>query len=384
MNREGFPRRAVLGTLLACVAAALPAEEGCAKANATVRLASDEARKAAGIALDEVEARGLAEEVAAHAQAVFDASRTARIGPAVAGILRETPKRLGDTVAAGEVVLVVDAPALGEAKSECLAAAAARDLARSAAEREQTLAARSATSRRELELAEAELAAAEAAFSLAKGRLGSLGLSAAEVDRVLRERDGSSRLAVLSPAAGTVVEWDGVPGEMLDPARPVATVTDLTRFWVAADVPERDVARVAAGQEALFVPDADPARVFAGAVTWVGAAVDPRSRALPVRMEVEDPERFLKAHLAGTVRIRVRTVARAVVVPKAAVQWEGCCHMVFVPAGPLIYQGRPVRLGYSGDGFYEILSGLSAGEKVVTAGSFLLKTEVVKSSIGAG
>ncbi len=364
--------------------ARLMAEDGCAKANAKVTLASQDAEKAAGIDLAEVQSRELSEEVVANARVVFDATRTAKIGPVVAGILREVSKGLGDEVAIGDTVLLVDSPALGEAKSECLSAATARDLALANAKRERALAEKSATSQKELQSAEAELAASEAALVRAKGKLATLGLPDAEMDRVMQERDGSSRLAVPSPFAGTVVTWEGVVGEMLDPARPVATVTDLTHLWIMADIFEKDLAKVAVGQTAVFVADADPDREFAGKVDWVASIVDPETRTLPVRVAVKNPERFLRAHLFGKVRIRVRTTGQAIVVPKEAVQWEGCCHMVFVPAGPQTYQGHGVKLGYAGGGFYEILSGLSAGDKVVTQGSFLLKTEVLKSSIGAG
>lgn len=373
----------VLAALLTCDVY-LMAEEGCAKANAKVQLASKEAEKAAGIEVAEVQSRELSEEVIANARVAFDATRTAKIGPAVAGILRAMPKRLGDEVAVGDAVLVVDSPALGVAKSECLSAATARDLALANAKRERELAGKSATSQRELQLAEAELASTEAALARAREQLKTFGFSNAEVDRTLRERDGSSRLTVPSPLAGTIVTWDGVVGEMLDPAKPVATVTDLTHLWVMADVFEKDLVKVAVGQAAVFVADADPDREFAGTVEWVASILNSETRTLPVRISVKNPERFLKTNLFGKVRICVRKTGEAIVVPKEAVQWEGCCHMVFVPAGPQTYQGHGVKLGYSGGGFYEILSGLSVGEKVVTQGSFLLKTEVLKSSIGAG
>jgi cobalt-zinc-cadmium efflux system membrane fusion protein len=82
--------------------------------------------------------------------------------------------------------------------------------------------------------------------------------------------------------------------------------------------------------------------------------------------------------------IAVRERTAALVVPHAAVQWEGCCNVVFVKRSPTVYEPRKVHLGVSNGAVYEVLSGLAEGEEVVTQGSFLLKTELLKGSIGAG
>ena len=74
----------------------------------------------------------------------------------------------------------------------------------------------------------------------------------------------------------------------------------------------------------------------------------------------------------------------AMVVPKDAVQWEGCCNVVFVQKSEAVYEPRKVNLGIDAGNVYEVLGGVSAGEVIVTQGSFLLKTEIMKGSIGAG
>ncbi len=86
----------------------------------------------------------------------------------------------------------------------------------------------------------------------------------------------------------------------------------------------------------------------------------------------------------GHGQITVRQRDEAIVIPKSAVQWEGCCNVVFVRHTNTVYQPYKVTLGYEGDGFYVVEKGLSAGEMIVTQGAFLLKTEILKGNIGAG
>ncbi len=84
----------------------------------------------------------------------------------------------------------------------------------------------------------------------------------------------------------------------------------------------------------------------------------------------------------GEITVRVRN--NAIVVPKSAVQWEGCCNVVFVRHTDTVYQPYKVTLGDERDGYFVVEKGLAAGETIVTVGAFLLKTEVLKGNIGAG
>ena len=180
------------------------------------------------------------------------------------------------------------------------------------------------------------------------------------------------------------MERAGAVGELADPSRPLLTVTDLSRVWVLLDLFEKQIGRVEVGQDAVFTADAYPERPFKGRIAWISAQVDPDTRTLPARVEVKNAKRLLKSNLFGTASIVVRREEAALVVPKEAVQWEGCHHVVFVPVEDGVYQTKKVELGADLGKDYEIVAGLLPGERVVTTGSFLLKTEILKGSIGAG
>ena len=117
---------------------------------------------------------------------------------------------------------------------------------------------------------------------------------------------------------------------------------------------------------------------------WLGSEVHDKVRTVSVLAQVNNKENLLRVNMFGKVKILIHQNENVVVVPKKAIQWEGCCHIVFIQLENDLYAPRKVRLGYEGKDFYEVKAGLLAGEPVVTEGSFLLKTEILKSSIGAG
>ncbi len=356
----------------------------CQTEKVKIRLASPEVAAKAGIETTEVKAQPLEETVTANGRVAFDATRTARLAGRIPGVIREIKKGLGEDVQAGELLFVVDSVELGEAESTFLQADAAAELVSKTAVRERALSERSATSQKELLAAEAEYQAAQTTLSRLGDHLRNLGLSQEEVDRLKQSRKVSSLLPVAAPFAGTVVERSGTVGELADPARPLLSVTDLSNVWILLDIFESSIGKVEVGQQAVFKADAYPDRTFTGTIAWISAQVDPESRTVPARIEVKNVKRLLKANLFGKVAITVRREEAALSVPKVSVQWEGCHHIVFVPDGDSSFQTRKVELGCERGSDYEVLSGLLPGERVVTQGSFLLKTEVLKGSIGAG
>jgi membrane fusion protein, heavy metal efflux system len=165
-----------------------------------------------------------------------------------------------------------------------------------------------------------------------------------------------------------------VAGEVVEPSKPLIVVADTSRMWVMADVSLADARRVAVGQPIAFRPDGTPDQAATGKVSWVSTAVDDQTRTVKVRA----------AHTFGTVHVTIREAPTAVAVPSEAVQWEGCCHVVFVRLTDDIFQTRKVRLGSQVNGFTEVLVGVLPGEIVAAAGSHVLKSEILKSALGAG
>jgi cobalt-zinc-cadmium efflux system membrane fusion protein len=133
-----------------------------------------------------------------------------------------------------------------------------------------------------------------------------------------------------------------------------------------------------------FRPDGDPDQAVSGKVSWISTAVDEQTRTVKVRADVENTDGRLLANTFGKGYVTIRESATAVAVPSEAIQWEGCCHIAFVRLTDDIFQTRKVKLGSKVNGFTEVLIGLLPGEVVATEGSYVLKSEILKSALGAG
>lgn len=337
-----------------------------------------------GLTLAEAQDHPFTEQHAFNAQIDYDRNRLASLAPRAPGVIAEVAKEIGDPVHPGEVLAVIDSVAIGNAKAQLLQAATWVDLRREDHQREQRLLERGVSTEKDRLAAEAALAEANIALSRALQTLRTLGLSNAQIDRVRRTGDTGSHLTVTAPFAGVVIERNAALGEVVDLDAPLFRIADTSRMWAMIDVYESELTRVRRGQPVQFSPDSMKDRRFAGQIAWISSAVDPQTRTLRARVELPNPDGLLKANMFGQAEVTVRDGRPALVVPKDAVQWEGCCHIVFERLSDMMYVPRRVKLGHALDDHYEIEAGIEPGSQVVTGASFLLKTEIMKSSIGAG
>jgi len=170
----------------------------------------------------------------------------------------------------------------------------------------------------------------------------------------------------------------------VDTAAAVIVVADMASLWLLGSASESDVQTLREGRPVLFTVDGMPGEAFEGRLTWIGSRVDEKTRLVPVRAELANPEGRLRAGMFGRARVILRDGEEVLSVPVEAVQTDGCCQLAFVREADDVFIPRKLRLGASAGGYVEVLRGLRDGEAVVTVGSFLMKTEILKGSIGAG
>jgi RND family efflux transporter MFP subunit len=188
--------------------------------------------------------------------------------------------------------------------------------------------------------------------------------------------------------AGTVLERNASPGQVVGPEHNLFTVANLRHVWITVDVYERDLGRVRQGAKATVVPTALAGEQFPGRVTYAGGVVDTTSRAFKVRVEVENPKLLLRPGMFARVSIQSPTPrgvdSTAVAVPEVAVQEIDGSPVVFVAGdAPGSFVVRPVTVGAArGNGMVRVTNGLKSGESVVAAGAFQLKAELTKASFG--
>jgi cobalt-zinc-cadmium efflux system membrane fusion protein len=327
----------------------------------------------------------LVPRLAANAETAFDANRCAEVYPRVNGFLREVRVDLGRPVRRGEVLAVVDSAEISAAKGRFLAARSAAELARVAYERTAKLTERGALpAKNELEALTA-LSQARAEMMDAEQALRNFGFADEQLARIAEAKDTSSLLDVVAPIDGVITARHAVRGEAVQPTTQLFDVTDTSRMWLWIDVYEADIASVALGQPVRFTVPGSEGTAYEGTVTWVGVQVDPTTRTTRVRAELANPDGRLRANLFGQAEVQVGDERQAVVVPKAAVQRKDDADVVFLPQEGGVYRPqRVVARPIDRRDVVEVAWGLEPGQPVVTKGSFLLKTEIMKGAIGAG
>ncbi len=356
----------------------------CTTQYSTVQLKSPEVAQRADFKVVPVQARRLDETVSCNAEVAFDGGRYAHLAARASGIIAEVRVDLGDEVEAGAVLALIDSSELGSAKAAYLQARSLVGLWERNYARENALYEKNVGTEKDALEAETKLVESRVQLSNAQQRLKNLGLSEEDLTLVAANEDTSSLLPLRAPFAGLVIERDAVVGEVVSTVQSLFAVADTRRMWVMLDLYESDITRILVGQPVSATIDALPLESFEGTLTWISSNVDRRTRTIQARAEFANPDGLLRANMFGRAEIHVRTIESAILVPESAVQWDGCCNVVFVRHTDTVYQPYKVKLGYKRDGYFVVEEGLPVGELIVTQGSFLLKTEILKGSIGAG
>ena len=198
----------------------------------------------------------------------------------------------------------------------------------------------------------------------------------AQIVELEKTRKASKTLPVAAPMSGFVIEKNVVQGQMVDAGMRLYRIADLGIVWVIAQIYEQDLPFLKLGQEAVVKVASLPDREFRGRVTFIYPNVDEKTRTARVRLEFENPGYFLKPGMFVSAQIHAELADSAVLVPDSAVLRSGSKNTVFIAEDDGHFIARDVTLGVEAEnGFYQALSGLTAGERVVTSGQFLLDSE---------
>jgi Cu(I)/Ag(I) efflux system membrane fusion protein len=192
----------------------------------------------------------------------------------------------------------------------------------------------------------------------------------------LRAGGGASQsLPLRSQSDGVVIEMMARAGKRFMPGEPLYQIADLATVWVVASVFEQDLGFVRPGQAAEVTLTAYPGQRWTGRVAFVHPAVEPTTRTARIHIELPNQDGLLKPDLFGSVEIEAGDTKAEVAIPESAVLDSGTRRVVLVDLGGGAFEPREVELGSRGDGHVEVTSGLSAGERVVVNGNFLIDAE---------
>src|SRR5262245_14274518 len=337
-----------------------------------------------------VELRPLKESLEAAGVVEPDLNRVARIRSLGRGIVRRVFVRPGDHVEAGQSMFEYDNIELGELLGEYKALLSQKGklearvrLTEQSVERARSLVTAQALAQKELEIriaeqreAQAELEAHTANLNAVAGKLARFGASP---DRL--SSSAASSISSKAPQSGVILEFQIAPGEILAADQEVMTIADLGRVWVIASVYERDLGRVKTGQTAEASIVSFPGWAFSGKITQVAQRLDPETRTAKVRVEVDNRGDQLKLEMFGAVRLPTQDPRIVPAIPETALQQLDGKNAVFVQTKALEFQRREVELGHKANGWVEVNHGLKPGERVVTQGSFYLKSTLLKETL---
>ena len=224
--------------------------------------------------------------------------------------------------------------------------------------------------------------AALAFLEAARAKLLPLGVTEAEVDDLIRTKSVRPFLAVKAPFSGRIIEQAAVVGDGVEPGASLFRLVDLTTLWAGVRIYEKDLAAVRPGVEAVLHTQAFPEEEFRGRLVIIAGVMDEKTRTVEARVEVANPAERLRPGMYVEALIAAGEKRRGLVIPESALQDFESKPVVFLQTGPGAYELRLVETGERSEGRVEILRGLADGDEVVTSGSFLLKSEMLKKAMG--
>lgn len=320
---------------------------------------------------------------------------TWRVGVLTDGRVEKVYANLGDYVHKGEILARMHSHDVHDARAAYQTAVAdsakfdsAQALAQTEYDRTQRLYALKAVSLEQTQIAHQELVNAQteaknARIAVTRERThleDTLGVPADIPENSHNEND--ELVPIATPASGYVLEKNVTPGVTIQPSTDAFVVGDLTRLWMLASVRADQLARLHVGQSAVVsLPDA-PGATFSGKVANLGQRFDPTTRQMQIRIEFTNTGGRLRPEMLARAELPVGEKKAVLLVPEDAVQQVNGQDAVFVRLSADHFVLRPIQAGDSAQGMVRVVSGIKPGDQVVTQGSFLVKSQLLRSSIG--
>lgn len=327
------------------------------------------------------EVRSLSPSLEVPAEIVPIPDRHATVGPRVAGRVSSVRVNVGDRVGQATPLVVLESVDVGRAAADFIGADAELEVARQAVERERRLFERRISSQQALERAEAAFAAADANLKAAGARLRTFGVSP---NGGLAEAS-EGRVTLVTPIAGIVSVRSAHVGQWVEPSDVIIEVVGLDSLWLDAAVYERDLRYISTEQQVQVEVRAYPGEMFEGVVSTIESTLNEQTRSVHVRVILPNPDHRLKPGMFATARIlgtHAHEARELLAVPRSAIEEIDGHQAVFVRVDEGVFEVRTVHLGEQAGGLVEVLNGLEEGDHVVSDGSFLLKGQLLRSTLG--
>ena len=325
----------------------------------------------AQIKISEVSQSDVSDILRVAGQIDFDEQALTRIGASVTGRVTQINAQLGNEVKKGDTLALINSSELSNSQLAYLKARSEKEFHRRTVQRAKTLFEADVISAAELQRRESEYEVASAQTRAAQDQLRVLGVNLKAMEELATTGSIDSVASVMATIKGVVVERKVTTGQVVQPADVLFTVADLSRVWAVAQVPEQQVAQVKVGQSVRIEVPALQNEQLLGKLIYVGQTVNPETRTVLVRTELDNTSGRLKPSMLASMLIE-STPKKQLVIPTSAVVREQDADYVFVQEKPGVFRLKPVRLTSEHNGQRVVLDGLSQGVKIVSDGAFHL------------
>lgn len=350
-----------------------------------VRMPSARSAELAGLTLERPNRGAASATISLLGEVRYNGNRLAKLTPLAPGVITDIRVDVGDQVEEGQILAVINSVAVAQAKSAYLSKIAEVEARTTVFEREQKLVNENIAARRDFQDAQAALKLAELEVRRTHQQLINLGFTESEVADIAAEQSSSSDLYVRAPFAGSVVERTAVLGEAANSEGSLFEIADLSTMWIELAVPEEQAFQIERGGKIIASVRALPELEIPGQITWISPRIDERTRMVRARATVKNDRGILRHGMFTEVSAMIGGTSNSLLVPGEAVHEIDGSPFVFVRQEPDLFAVRRVDVGpRTVSGTIAILAGLTETESVVTGGSFTMKTEFLKSRLGAG
>ncbi len=320
--------------------------------------------------------------------------RTVRVGVRTVGSVVAVYVGLGDYVRRGQVLARYHADEVRDSRAQYRAARSELERAKTATaqaqrnrDRAQRLLDLKAGSMQQVEQTQQEVLNAQAGVRKAEIEIDRLRDLLEDDLRVPadptpnRSDETEDEVPIRAPGDGFIIEKNVTPGKTVELSAVTFVIGDLSKVWMFASVRQEDLGKLRVGQSAFVTLPGEETARFPGKVTNLGQEFDPSTRVMQVRIVLNNPNTRLKPEMLANAEIPVGGSKPVLLVASDAVQQVNGQDVVFVRIAPDRFAMRPVQVGETSDRKTPVLDGIKAGDEVAIHGTFILKSQILKSTL---
>ena len=344
--------------------------------------------QSAGLTIQPVQQCAFRTELVTDGKITVDEDRSTPIFSPYSGLVKRLAVKLGDRIQRGQLVFTLEATDMVQAQNDFITSLSALETARSQLNLAQIVEKRQhdlydakavplkdwQSAQNDLVAAQNNMRSAEIALEAVRNRLRILQKTEQEIADFEKTGKINPETPIYAPINGTIVQRKVGPGQYVisGASDPIFVIGDLSTVWMIANVRETDASKVAIGQAVEFKVLSHPDRTFATKISYVTPAIDPTTRRVQVRANVDNPDALLQPEMFARVSIFTSNAETSPAVPREAIVYEGDSARLWVATDDKTIELRPVKLGLTSGNMVQVVDGLQAGEKVVTRGGLFI------------